>query len=118
MPANDGFFYCGADVIAEPFNDLRLLASIRYNASISAMELRGLRPEGRPPSLLAAIGVSPLTVTMRGPGPNRPPVETWKVHFETATLACPFEHEPGNAPAYEVVVLRGLRFEMVKEIDR
>jgi hypothetical protein len=92
------------------------LASIRYNAAISAIELRAHRPAGRPPMLREEIGKGPICVAVVVPGM---PKEAHVLSFETATLACPFEapmSDEGHA-VQEVVVLRGCRIEPFEGAD-
>ena len=100
---------------------LQGVTSIRYNAAISALELRAVRDAyGDEPRLVQQIGKSPLAVFLL-PGPFRSVRErACEIHFESATCAFPFEVEGTIGPrqrgedgeswaVQEVVVLRGLR---------
>jgi len=112
------------------------IASMVYNASISALEIRAYRPEGTPPSLVEKVGKGPLrifesaeTISRVDSGEHqsvgrreRGEVLRATIHFETATLGFGFECDPGardrngnplrdTTAVREVVILRGLRIE-------
>ena len=99
------------------------IASMIYNAAISALEVRAYRHEGTPPTLAQCIGTSPIRI-FEVAVDSEGRVETLRatVHFETATLGFGFECDPGardrngnrlrdTEMVREVVILRGLRIE-------
>lgn len=101
------FAFDASSVTIRNLSDEQVRAlSMRYNAAISALEVRALR--GKDPALLAAIGKRAVHVVAVHPIVGR--VE-WVIHFETASLACPCEVDAADGFLVEVVVLRGLRFE-------
>ncbi len=111
----DGSCLALVDASGEPL-DLAL-TSIRYNAAISAVELRATMSVGHGPELVGKLGRGPLRMRLSQPGDDR--VFRCSVHFETATLGFPFECEniqrPGRESSFiveEVVILRGIRVEM------
>lgn len=113
---------CSLIVRASDGSDI-LVASLIYNASISALEVRAYRAEGRPPALLTALSKSPMRIYENADGTDQLRAV---VNFESATLGFAFECDPGGVDregrakrdgvcVKEVVILRGLHIENVQE---
>ncbi len=80
--------------------------SLTYNASISALEVRALRPDDAE-TYLQTLGRGPMVIRLEH---SSLPSETHVIHFEDARLAFPVECN-GEGALLSVFVLRGLRFE-------
>jgi len=125
MATNAQFMMSSSSLVVRTSNGSEIcVASLIYNASISALEVRAYRPEGQAPALLDALAVPPMRIYENVDGTTE--CLRAVVNFETATLGFAFECDPGGVDreghqkrdgvcVKEVVILRGLHIENVQE---
>lgn len=110
MSLNDVTWDSDVATIENATGELLPTISLRYNAAISALEVRVLRTDAD--EYQRKLGRGPLCMRLQHSAIHQ--AEKHVIHFEDARVAFPVEVESGGC-VLSVFVLRGLRVESISE---